>query len=280
MSHRSWCFTLNNYTDDDLTRLKDYFLPVTNVLYVSFEVSETLTPHLQGYFTLKRPARLPKLKKLLSDRYHFEKANGDHNDNQLYVFKDGSTPFINHNNGGAGKRNDITDWIDLREEHGLKKAVQIDPATFVKFHKGLDRAWSVLKGPEPRTDYPKCVWLYGATGIGKSYWAWQEYSGSVFFLHHYPWFDGYFNQDCVVIDEYDKRDYKPEILLTLMDRFPMPVQVKFGMQEFNPKCIVVTSSVAPENLFHGTDWDQVKRRLSIIATRPDKDSEWFYELNE
>ena len=44
---KSWCFTLNNYTPDDLDRLS---VPINGVVYLIYgkEIASTGTPHLQG----------------------------------------------------------------------------------------------------------------------------------------------------------------------------------------------------------------------------------------
>lgn len=58
---KSWCYTLNNYSEDDKYRLSQ--------LECSFhicagEVGESGTPHLQGMITFRKAARLSALKKI------------------------------------------------------------------------------------------------------------------------------------------------------------------------------------------------------------------------
>lgn len=70
MVSKSWCFTLNNYSEEDVT-----FFQNLDVSYIIFgkEVSQTGTPHLQGFLTLRTAHRLSGLKKIHS-KAHWEIA--------------------------------------------------------------------------------------------------------------------------------------------------------------------------------------------------------------
>lgn len=66
---RNWCWTLNNYTDEEEAYINELYLK-PEVAYICYgkEVGEKGTPHLQGYVELMRPVRGAGLKKLLSQR--------------------------------------------------------------------------------------------------------------------------------------------------------------------------------------------------------------------
>ena len=85
-----WCFTLNNYTDDDIVRLERLAaVPTTEYLIYGRELGQEGTPHLQGFvmFTVRR--RFNCVKRLLGDRYHIEAAVGTPYQAALYCKKDG-----------------------------------------------------------------------------------------------------------------------------------------------------------------------------------------------
>lgn len=67
---RTWCFTLNNWTEEDYLSLKNLSF---SYLLIGKEVSSSGTPHLQGYVTLQKPSRLSALKKV-NARAHWEVA--------------------------------------------------------------------------------------------------------------------------------------------------------------------------------------------------------------
>lgn len=81
---RRWCFTLNNYTDDECSVFEQ--LEVKSII-IGKEVGENNTPHLQGYIKFNTPKRLAALKKI-NKRAHWEKARGTDQDNYKYCSKE------------------------------------------------------------------------------------------------------------------------------------------------------------------------------------------------
>ena len=83
---KRWCFTLNNWTDADVARLKK-----VNCKYmvVGVEVGDKGTPHLQGYVRLTKSTRFNAVKKLIGPRAHIEPARGTELENDKYCRKDG-----------------------------------------------------------------------------------------------------------------------------------------------------------------------------------------------
>lgn len=97
-SARHWCFTLNNYDEEELSRLSNLYDEQTEVdnggpeiRYIVFQQEigeEGQTPHLQGFLSLKGQKRLGWLKKLVSNRAHFIVARGRPDQNRAYCTKD------------------------------------------------------------------------------------------------------------------------------------------------------------------------------------------------
>lgn len=93
---KSWCFTCNNYSEDDISLIKEILVPKCSVVCLGFEVGESGTPHIQGYFKLlvkSRPSTIfGSFKKC-----HFEKCKGTQEQNLLYCQKDGNFFFFDIN---------------------------------------------------------------------------------------------------------------------------------------------------------------------------------------
>lgn len=78
---KNWCFTLNNYTEDEIVSILSYFRENCIKYIFETEVGECGTPHLQGYIELKEKARWTefKLSKRISWRVMSKKSSEGHN---------------------------------------------------------------------------------------------------------------------------------------------------------------------------------------------------------
>lgn len=88
---KKWCFTLNNYDDDDVIKMIDYFKSLDIEYIIGKEHSASGTPHLQGYVELKKKSR-PSMFKGLPFKWnkaHWEVARGTTWDNIKYCSKEG-----------------------------------------------------------------------------------------------------------------------------------------------------------------------------------------------
>jgi len=85
--NRKWCFTLNNYTQNDMAQIVHHFSKFQYV--VGEEIGdEGKTPHLQGYFESTNAISFGSCKKMLP-KAHIEKARGSKKENFIYCTKDG-----------------------------------------------------------------------------------------------------------------------------------------------------------------------------------------------
>lgn len=98
---KAWCFTLNNYTENELGALVQLFSSLADKYYyiVGEEIGEQGTPHLQGYIEKKtgrfRPLPLFEVRRPSNNQegeftqcMHFEKAKGNRTQNYKYCSKD------------------------------------------------------------------------------------------------------------------------------------------------------------------------------------------------
>lgn len=83
---KRWCFTLNNYTEEELSVIGSKVPELCSKYIIGKEVGESGTPHLQGYIELKVKARPKGLFNI--DRIHWECARGNVMENNKYCSKD------------------------------------------------------------------------------------------------------------------------------------------------------------------------------------------------
>lgn len=88
-SARAWCFTLNNYTEDEWRQCIEVF-ESRNYDYIigKEECPTTGTKHLQGYFRTKKSAIRFSTAKNINKRMHLESARGTIEENYKYCSKD------------------------------------------------------------------------------------------------------------------------------------------------------------------------------------------------
>lgn len=84
----NWCFTLNNYSDSENGAMVLWLNLNSKEYVVGKEIGENGTPHLQGYVSLYKKARLSALKKV-NVRIHWERCRNVV-DSKVYCAKDGN----------------------------------------------------------------------------------------------------------------------------------------------------------------------------------------------
>lgn len=107
--HRSYCFTINNYTWDDI----DQFLLIEcKYKCFGFETGKNQTEHMQGYIQFHNAMRFASVKKMLP-RAHLEVAKGTPAQNIAYCSKEGEEDFYEFgdkpNEGGAVRKKTLAD---------------------------------------------------------------------------------------------------------------------------------------------------------------------------
>lgn len=108
MVSRTWCFTLNNYSEEDILCF-DNLGGITYLVYGK-EVSSTGTHHLQGYLVLKKPERLSFLKKINS-RAHWEPSKKSVVANTRYCSKEGDFRVFDYRQRTGPKKKSLFELL-------------------------------------------------------------------------------------------------------------------------------------------------------------------------
>lgn len=245
---KCWCFTLNNpaaaiaFNEDTMT-----------YLVYGEEVGESGTPHHQGFVIFKNNKRLNNLKDI-NGKAHWEMKSpkSTYQEASDYCKKDGqyhefgelpaenikkAQPLGNKANhekwraiNDKAKQGDL-DWID--QEH---------PKVFNQSYRNLKQM---------KTDYMKrkedlpdvCgTWFYGRSGVGKTKLVRTLYPDAYLKKPNNKWYDGYQQEDVVVIDDLDDtHEYMGYELKKLADAYCYLVEVKNSSMYIRPRQCIVTS---------------------------------------
>jgi len=274
---RNWQFTWQHVTKDNAEfewlRVAVRAYPADYKI-MAYEVAPTTgMPHMHAYFqfhTAKEFKTVHNWGKKVANP-HIECCRGTAEQNIEYLKKGGN--FEEHGTAkvNQGQRTDLlqlTGMIDDGAELG--EVARAQPENFVKFHKGI-RAYQAAVKALPRQHRTACVWYWGAAGTGKSYTVKTRHAGRLYIKEPgHKWWDGYTNQEAVLMDDMDFRDgfwSTPEgfrHLLRLGDEGSCQVEYKGGMIEFNSRILYVTSEFPPSHYWTGNTLKQVTSRFGII----------------
>lgn len=265
---RRFCFTWNNYTDADYTKCTAFIAEYCKYGIVGKELApNTGTMHLQGFCNLTKPMRFSTIKKCLANSIHIEKAVGSDEQNQEYCSKAGDV-FEKGTPSRQGTRTDLQELISTIQsgERTLSVIAQKHPSVYIRYFRGID-SFLKLVHPIPVRDFKTDVYYYwGAPGTGKSRRALEEARSTGWDIYYKPrglWWDGYKQQECVIIDDFYGW-IKYDELLKICDRYPYKVQIKGGFEEFTSKKIWFTSNVDTLFLYKFENYtiDAFERRIT------------------
>ena len=217
------------------------------------EVGESGTPHYQGFIIFKKPKRLNQVKTLVGSGGHFEVAKGKNTQASDYCKKDGqfvelgSLPAEPSAAGGAANK--------ARYELAFKRAKlgeldDIEPDLLIKHYRTLKQIKTDYVGDITPLDYLPGIWIFGASGIGKSKYARDKYPGA-YVKNCNKWWDHYQNEENVIIDDFDDTHAcLGHHLKRWGDHYAFTAETKGGSVYIRPKWIVVTSQYSIEDIFH------------------------------
>lgn len=165
---------------------------------------------------------------------------------------------------------------------------------WVRYRRSF-QAYVLLKAPK-RSERPKIVTFYGPTGTGKTYSAWQLAEGKSVYVvpankSGITYWDGYQNQEVIIVDEMSGSRFNWTFLLQLLDERPFYVPVHGGNVNFNSPLIIFCSNKHPRDWYdqtkaafmweggplqrrltcHGAELIEKTQRYEVGQTTPDPD---------
>lgn len=236
-----WCFTHNNYSQDDLSKCLKIFKDKSCLYIVGEEVGESGTPHLQGYIESKKAIRPIEFFNL-SKTIHWEKRKGKREDNLTYCSKDNKfhTNFDKSLFPKSYAGNDL-------------------PKTLFKWQSDLLLSLDV--SPNDRDIY----WVHGGYNKGKSkfckYLCFFKNASLLYGCSRDALFaiKGNENIICINIPKRGKVDYS--LLEQLKDGMFYSTKYEGKMVLMEPPHVLVFSNISPDDI---DDESIDKNRLKII----------------
>lgn len=256
-----WCFTLNNYTPEDLDLL--LALDCCYIILGEEVAPTTGTPHLQGFVQFAKPGKTLTAVRKLAAHAHWTATKGSIDQNVAYCSKDGKfqergiRPLSQKRKGDAN----LERWNVALTAAKENRISDIDADIQIRYHSSLLKIASAHQMP-PAALTVSCdavnEWIFGPPGCYKSSIA-HEDNPDHYLKDLSTWWTGYANQDTVIID--DMSPFKK----ALADDFkqwghhlPFPAQTKGGYLCIRPRKIVVTSNYSIDEV-----WEDEITRTAI-----------------
>lgn len=164
---KRWCFTINNYTNEDLERLVSLGSNCTYLVY-GRETGDSGTPHLQGFVIFNDSTRFNAVKSSIGSTAHIEPARGSNEQASKYCKKDGD--FEEY--GEFSKQGKRTDWDDYRlwvteleRVPSRREIANRFPSLYARYSgKCLEIASAFLPSPNLVSGEPRFGWQTRVSG--------------------------------------------------------------------------------------------------------------------
>lgn len=259
-----WCFTLNNYSQDEYDTLKTLD---TKYIIVGKETAATGTYHLQGFMLFHSNKRLTAVKKIFK-RAHWEVAKGTAEQNITYCSKEndfieiGTRPVCPKEKGEMEKQR----WKNIIQMAKDGTLEENEPKIYYRTIRTALFLEAKFRPAPPDLDYLPGIWIYGPAGSGKSRKARKDYPGAYLKKADNKWWDGYNNEDSVIIDDFDKFMVSQGHNLKIwLDRYSFPAEIKQSTARIRPKTVIVTSQYHPSEIWDDKETqDAITRRCLFI----------------
>lgn len=273
-SCRTWCFTLNNFTEADIEWFKGL---ECRRIRASKEVGESGTPHLQGVITFADNHRFSTLKKM-HDKVSWRSSNSK-DAAWNYCNKAGEPPVIDINNKKQGFRSDWAELYDMVQKGGTYDQVaKTFPHLYGPCHIGVKALADAIGVNRPikrpkRTKItpPDVYWRWGLKGTGKTSWVYENFDDDDIALikGDYKYFN-YNYEKVVIFDELRSTDISLDYLLVILEGYMKKVRTLREWKDWYAEVIVITSPYPPEELYareitNRDKIDQLLRRIKEVV---------------
>lgn len=274
---RNWCFTINLSEDSDESweKYDEIFQDWENkqcIKYciMGFECGKKKERyHIQGYLDLHDAKTMSALKKYLNMKeIHLEQRMGTWNEAVNYCKKDNEFKFWGEENKQGDRKDHRTIKDAFEDDRSTIKELVSDG--IIKNMQQLSFA-ERIRGMfvEPEERIPEVYWFWGESGTGKTRTALSMCPANDRWIsgRDLKWWQGYWGQKYVIIDDFRGDFCKFHELLRILDRYPFEVEIKGGSVALEATTIIITCPYRPEEAYkNNSDEDnkQLVRRIKEI----------------
>lgn len=237
--------------------------------------------HIQGYLECLRSLKPGSIKLLLGQpTVHLEIRKGTRAEARDYCRKSdthlsGPWEYGIWREAGQGRRTDVAELKDVIDTTGsILACFEHDFGATVRMHRGLEK-YLTLTQQAARAQYRilTVIWIWGPTRTGKTRHVYDSSSaGNVYPLtiREPLWFDGYENQETLLLDDFSDSKLPLHQLLVLLDGHPTTVQVKGGMTWAGWNKVFITTNRHPNEFYPGgtPERNALTARISKIGHKP------------
>lgn len=233
------------------------------------EVGDQGTPHLQGYAESSVRKTLKWWRGLFGDGVHLERRKGTSQQAADYCKKDGHA--FEAGVCSLSKQGRRCDLEELHESLKAKRSM-IDISDdhfgqFLRYGRGIE-AYRYYHARR-RSWKTRVVVMVGPTGTRKTALAHLKAREGLWTADtKIQWFDGYYENDYVLFDEFTGASCDIKYLLRLLDMYPMQVPVKGGYTQWSPRVIFIATNVPVASWYQGAREEHqaaMLRRLEEIT---------------
>jgi len=278
---RSFCFTLNNYTETDTLEISEVCANEEKMRYLIYgkEVGERGTKHLQGYMELKSPCKITTIKKLglCFGQMHLETRRGSRNQARDYCKKSDQNPFEfgDWDSGGQGSRTDLKKLKTFIDNNPSVEAVYDAGYTreLLYYPRGIQTLIEISEKKKTREFRKLDVEvIYGAAGAGKTRSV-TEKEKDLFIAQvdkggfH---FNGYDGERAILIDDFEGWIQYTD-LLRILDGHQYRVNIKGAHRYAQWTKVYITSNHSPEKWYKTGLTPALKRRINRVTKLGDEE---------
>ncbi len=282
---KHWCFTINNYTEDDMDIFIVYGDAIQYVIY-NREVGMQGTPHLQGYIIMKTKKRRAQMKALMPTA-HLEKKEGSIEQARHYCMKPVDEPFRCMCEHCVKARPEVADysehgdlpveaveamrnkWDEYYESAKSGDLEEIPKKVLLRYYAAFKRI--VQDNPEKPEDMESLdnLWVVAPTRYGKSRYVREKFPD---YYDKAPnkWFTGYKGEETILLDDLgpEQCKYLTWYIKRWADLYSFPMETKGGGRQIRPRRIVVTSQYTIRECFEDDrQADAVVERFTVLELR-------------